>query len=137
MVDPLKDIHGRSFVEGQDAIAKQVSAKRMTEHVAATGKAVGMAADAIDLADQLAVDGNPHKKQLAELLKDTAVEAAKRLAAEGQTLEDGVAAAAAAPFSNDSPSSLSSLEGSTPKSLPHEQQPPKRPRGRPPKNRGN
>lgn len=134
MSDPLEHIHGRSFIEGQDAIAKKVSAKRMSEHVAVTGKAVEMAADAIDLADQLAADGNPHKKRLAELLKETAVAAAKQLAAGGQKLEEGGAAVAADPFSPGSPSPSSTLEGSTPKSLQQEQPPPKRPRGRPRKN---
>src|SRR4051794_30602249 len=103
MSDPLKEIHGRSFVEGQDALAKQLSAKRMSEHVATTEKVVDIAAEAVDLADQLAADGNPHKKRLAELLKDTAVKAAEQLAAGGQKLEEGAAAAAADPFSPASP----------------------------------
>lgn len=65
MSDPLKDIHGKSFVEGQEAEAREASAQHSQEQAVITQRAGEIAGEAIDLADRLAADGNPHKMRLS------------------------------------------------------------------------
>jgi sulfite reductase alpha subunit-like flavoprotein len=130
--DTLDNLHERAFIDGQSTVAQRRAAKQMIQRMRATGEAGKAAAEAIDLANQLAADGDPHKKKIAEALKNSLSGGVERMTTpEG---EEGSPAALADPFSSNAPSksleaSGSSSNGST-SNLP---QPKKR--GRPPKHR--
>jgi len=97
-------------------------------------------AEAIELANQLAVDGDPHKKQIAEALKNAVTGGAVKLAhtqaaQTGDGAGEGRPAVPADPFSSSGASK--SLEQSGSNSNGPTAEPPKPKRGRPPKNRLN
>lgn len=127
----LRKIHERSFVEGQAAQAQQNSAELLKQRAEALKAAAAVAEETIDLADQLAASGDPHKRKIAEAIKTAISGGVVAMANPGG---EGREAPEAAPFvpglSGNSPASLPSSPGST-KSLPQPEPPPKRGRGRP------
>jgi hypothetical protein len=133
-LDKLKDLRREGYVKGQEAVAREVATQDLTDRQAQMRQAAKVAAETIDLANELAKDGDPHKQRLAALIKDAAVGVADQLAA-GPVPQEGREAIEETPFSSSGSSqpSATSLPGSTPKALPHEapETPPKRGRGRP------
>ncbi len=47
-LDPLKPLHEASFIEGQKAVAKEVSARRFKEYLATLGEAGEVASETLD-----------------------------------------------------------------------------------------
>lgn len=132
MSDPLDKLYKKSFLEGQEMEAQKAAAAHFGVKMEATKHAVEVAAEIIDLADQLASDGNPHKRRLAEVIKASVIGGAQQLTSPGQG--DGGTSPEALPFSGVSPNSETTSPDST-KALPHEpSSAPKRGRGRPRKN---
>src|SRR4051794_2637207 len=131
-LDRLKDLHKKVFVKGQEAVAQEVATEHFEDQQARTQRAAKVAAETIDLADQLAADGNPHKQRLAALIKNSVIGAVEQVANGRHEAEEAREALEADPFSGGSPPSEMSLPGSTPKALPQEPtEPPKRRPGRP------
>lgn len=134
-LDPLKPLHEASFIEGQKAVAKDVTARRLEEQLKNLGKAGLVAAETLNLADQLAANGDPHKQELAKFIKSKVIGEVFEREDGRQQAEEGGEAIEARPFSNsnDSPRSVTSSSGST-RALPDasSSEPPKPRRGRPP-----
>jgi len=136
---PLDPLLEASFLEGQRAIAKDVSDRRFEEQLASLGKVGKKAAETIDQAKEFAKDGDPDKEEIAALIKSTVKGAVYQMANGRPPAEEAKVAAQASPLSVSSPPSTAGLPGSTPKQLSHEP-PSKTPtpapkkRGRPPKN---
>lgn len=135
-LDPLKPLHEASFVEGQRAVAKDVTARRFEEQLKTLGKVGQAAAETLDQADRLAQDGDPHKKRLAELIKQGVVGAVGEMTTGRPPAEEARGAAQATPLLESSEPSATSLPTTPPpKELEHKpSEPPKKKRGRPPKN---
>ena len=93
------------FVKGQEVIAQEKAAEDLQQ-------AAMVAAETIDLANQLAADNDSHKKRLAALIKDTVVGAVE-VATGRLPAEEGRAIEAGSPFSGDSQTSRTSLPDST------------------------
>ena len=131
MFEWRKKFHEKEYQKGQEGVAEDLAAQDAEARQKRLQRVATVAEETIDQANQLAADGDPHKQQLAALLKAAAVGAVQQ-AKTGQLPAEGRGAVEADPFSNTSPPSETSLPGSTPKALPHEQtEPPKRKRGRP------
>lgn len=127
----LKALHEKIFVKGQEAVAQEVATEYFEEQQLLTGRVAKAAAETLDLADRLATDDDPHRRRLANLIKDNVLGAveqatvAKPAAERREPLE-------ASPFSGGSNPSSLSLPSSPPLALPHEPtEPPKPRRGRP------
>jgi hypothetical protein len=139
-LDKLKNLRREVFVKGQEAVAQEVAAQDHIETQKLVKDGMVAAFDTITLANELAKDGDPHKRQLAELIKSSIVGAAGQATA-NPAPQAGREALEANPFvgSNSlesSPSSEANSPDSTPKALP-EKRLPGRPRkdGQPPKQR--
>ena len=131
----LKKLYESVFLQGQETVAKKVATEFFLEKNEMDAR-VGVAAnDAIDLANRIAADGDPHKQRLAELLKDKVVQSYETMnqVELGRVLpEEAGAAGQAVPFSSSSNGSTASLPSTSPKALEDETQtPPKAKRGRP------
>jgi hypothetical protein len=134
-LDPLKSLHEASFVEGQRAVAKDVAARRFEEKLRTLGKVGQAAAETLDQADRLAQGGDPHKRKLATLIKESVVGAVDEMTTGRPSAEEAREAVQASPLLESSGPSATSLPSSTPKELENTPvEPPKRGRGRPPKN---
>src|SRR4051794_9817694 len=136
--DRFKDLHRKVFIQGQEAVAQEVAAEAFKDQVEQTQEALKLANDAIDLANAMAKDGDPHKAKLAALAKIHVSGAVEHVLTGTEPAGGGRGAVQATPFPESSlPSSEpseNSLPSVTPKALPHEStEPPKRKRGRPPK----
>src|SRR4051794_14229542 len=118
--DPLDPLHEGSFLEGQRAVAKQVSARRFEEQLKTLGHVGQMAAETLDQADQLAQGGDPHKQRLAALIKNSVVGAVDEMTTGRPRAEEARGAVEASPLSDGSTSSMATLPGSMPKQLGHE-----------------
>lgn len=135
-LDPLSEA---SFLEGQRAIAKEISDRRFEEQLDSLGRVGKKAIEVIGEAKTLATDGDPDKAEIAALIATTVKDAVHVMANGRPPAEKARGAVQASPLSGNSPPSTSSLPGSTTKQLGHEppeptpQQQPKK-RGRPPKN---
>ncbi len=141
MFDPIKALHRRLFLRFQEAIGHQVATEQFVDQRDLSERVARAANQAIDLVDELAADGNPHKQRVAVIMKDTVVRAVEEHFATGrhEPQEGGGAAIEADPFppGGSPPSSETSLPGSLAKALPlASSEPPKRGRGRPPKHKG-
>lgn len=141
--EQLKKLHEKVFMEGQKTAAQEAAAAHLADRVEVMAKASQMATDAFDLANQLAADGDPHKKRVVEILKDSVLRSLQAMdevsSGDLTSVERRAAVKEAAPFSVESrPSETPSLNGppssSDTKALTHE--PPagevRRKRGRPP-----
>lgn len=136
--EPL-DLHEASFLEGQRAIAKDISDRRFEEHLESIGRVGKKAIQVIGEAKTLATDGDPDKAEIADLIATTVKGAVHKMASGRPPAEEARGAAQASPLSESSPQSTPSLPGSPPKGLGHDPSEPKAPptpkrRGRPPKN---
>lgn len=138
--DELKALHDREFVKGQESVAKEAAVSRFEDQQALNQRLLKVANETIDVADKIAADGNPHKKQLADLIKDVVVGGVLEVAAGRSVTVEGGEPKEANPFSLASPSSgpksLASPQSQkeSPNGTTELSQPPKRKRGRPPKN---
>jgi hypothetical protein len=133
--DEWKEFHEELFERGQDAVGRDIAHQDAKRRVEQTQEILRMASDTIDIANEIAKDGDPHKQLLANLIKDKVAGVAKEVAdgAAGRAAE-GRGALEASPLSESSGNSEMSLDGSTAKVLAHEaSEPSKRKRGRPPK----
>jgi hypothetical protein len=122
----LKDTIVRSFLEGTEAVADDVKRTRVAERIQGMKEQATLAAETIDLANELAADGDPHKQRLAQAIKDAVTGGAERLHTGGEGQLD------ASPFSKNSEPSAKGLPGSTPALPPAPQ---KRGPGRPRKDK--
>lgn len=136
-LDPLKPLHEASFVEGQRAVAKDAAARRLEEQLKTLGKVGQVAAETLDQAERLAEDGDPHKRKLADVIKNGIIGAVDDAANGRHPAGEAREAVSATPLSSSSSTaSRESLPASTPE-RPGQgalEPPPKRKRGRPPKN---
>ena len=138
MDDSLKDLHEQTFAEGQKAVAKKYIAQLFEEEAELAKRAGEVASEVVDLATEIAADGNPHKEQIARILQDGLVKALKAMQRVGDgdlsVEERRRAVEKARPFSVDSkPSETPSLNGPPPLSETSSQSEEDRPkRGRPP-----
>lgn len=137
-LDRLKPLHEASFVEGQKAVAQEQAAKLFAKQTALKVEAGQVAAEAVDLAEEIAADGDPHKRQIAEILKHNVMrsyDAMQQVADAGDLAGRRAAIKEAAPFSGGLPPSgtpsPSGLPPSENKALPSSLDQPKRGRGRP------
>lgn len=132
MFEWRKKFHEQEYQKGQEGIAEEMAAKDAEERQKRLQQVVKLAGETIDQANELATDDDPHKRELAELLKDAALGVVKQAKA-GRIPAEGRGALEADPFSGGSSTSETSLPGTTPpKALPHEPtEPPKRGPGRP------
>lgn len=145
-LEPLDPLHEASFLEGQRAIAKGLSDRRLEEQLESLGQVGKKAAETITQAKELASDQDPDKEQLAALITNGVLGAVRQMTTGRPPAEEARGAAQASPLSNGSTSSIRPLPGSTPAALPEPaamspkelehrpSEPPKRKRGRPPKN---
>jgi len=78
--DPHDEIHKHAFVRGQKAEADLKSAEQFVGRMHATQEALRVAGETIDLANEMAKDGDDHKRLIAELIKDTVTQAATQVA---------------------------------------------------------
>ena len=138
--DELKALHNNEFVKGQESVAKEAAYSRYEDQQKLTQRAAKVAAETIDVVEQLAADGTPHKKQLADLIKNVVVGGVADLAMGRFEAAEGGEPNEANPFSlrpSGSEPRLSASSNPT-KALPNEASQetptPKRKRGRPPKN---
>lgn len=128
-LDPLDPLHKDSFIEGQEAVRADVTNRRLKERLKALGDLGEVAGETLTRIDQLAKDGDPHKKELADRLKAAIIGTVTgRPPAEERREPEQ-----ADPLPSGSPPSAAGLPGSTTKSLPPSGPPPTRKRGRPPK----
>ncbi len=140
--DSLKALHRKIFVKEQEAIAQEVAADRFVDQRDMNSRVAKAAAQTIDLVNELAADGNPHKQRVAAIINDTVVHAVEQHVANGgHAVQEERGAVEADPFSgplsgSSTPTSEKSLPDSPTKALPHPTEPPKRGRGRPPKHKG-
>ena len=135
MSDPLKDIHGRSFIEGQEAIAREVKERRFEDHTNLVRRAAEVAFETIDEVEKLASDGNTQKQRMVEAIR-LGIENAMHEVLSGRATPQGESVPVAEnPFSNSSPKSVTASNDST-KALSDQtpSEPAKRGRGRPRKN---
>jgi hypothetical protein len=133
-LDRLKDLHRKVFVSGQEAVADEVAAQEHTDRQKLYQEGMKVAEETIDLANEMAKDGDPHKQQLAALIKANVIGAAQEATAGRHQAVEVRGAQGASPFLSSGPStpSATSLPGTEPKALPHEPtKPPKRGPGRP------
>src|SRR4051794_127605 len=112
-LEPLKPLHEASFVEGQRAVAKEVTDRRFQEQLKSLGQVGQTAAETLDQAEQFAKDGDPHKRRLAALIKNRVVGAVDEATTGRPPAEEAREAAQASPLLESSPSSIPSLPGST------------------------
>lgn len=134
MLDRLKDLHKRVFLKGQEAVAQEEATVRYEDEQTLNQRLLKAASDTIDLADQLAADGSPHKQRLAALIKNKVVGAVEEREGDRRQAEKAREPIEASPFASSSNASERSLPGSPPTaSLPAPTEPPKKKRGRPPK----
>ena len=115
--------------QGQQTVAQGAATQLFEERAKLVQKAVQVASDTIDLAEKLAADGHPQKKQIAELVTKSVVGAMSQLASERQPsrevtvpLEEDPSSASSSKSETGSPESM--------KSLP-DKKAGKRPQGRP------
>lgn len=135
--DPLRPLHEASFVEGQRAVASDITAQRFKEQLKTLGEVGDVAAETLDQADRIAQSGDPHKAKLANILKNRIVGAVDEMTSGRPPAEEAREAAQASPLLESSEPTAPSLPASPPKTLEHrptEPPKPKRGRGRPPKN---
>ena len=130
--EDLKKVYKQGYADGVKTVAHQEAAGQLIERTKAAVEAGEVAAEGIDLADRLAADGNPHKRKIAEALKNALAGSVERMTApEGA---EGRSAVTADPFFSTSASkSLEASESSSDGSTTSSPQPKKR--GRPPKHR--
>lgn len=134
--DPLKPLHEASFVEGQRAIANDITAQRFKEQLKTLGEVGDVAAETLDQAERIAQGGDPHKAKLANILKERIIGAVDQMTSGRPPAEEARGAAQASPLLESSGPSATSLPSSPPKELEHrptEPPEPKRGRGRPKK----
>lgn len=134
--DPLDPLHEASFLEGQRAEAKKVSARRLAEQLRTLGHVSQVAAEVMNQVDQLAKDEDPVKQRIAARLKAAVDGAVEEVMTGPYPAEEGRVVLEATPFRvasqpslNGSTISEQSLPEPMPKALTHE--PAKRKRGRP------
>ncbi len=135
-LDGLKDFHRKEYVKGQEAVADEVAAKEYADRQKLYQQGLQVAAETIELATQMAKDGDPHKQELAARLKTHVVGTVTEVMTGRPQAGEARGAQGASPFlpSEPSPPSETSLPSSTPRGLPHEPtEPARRKRGRPPK----
>jgi hypothetical protein len=133
-LDHLKDLHRKVFTKGQEAVAQEQATEHFEDEQALAQRVMKAAVETIDLADQLAADGNPHKQRLAALIKNSVVGAVEERETGRQQAEEAREPVEAGPFAVSSTPSGPSLPDSPPTaSLPGPSEPPKKKRGRPPK----
>ncbi len=126
--EDLKRVYKQGYADGIKTVAHQEAAGQLIERTKAAVEAGEVAADGIDLADRLAADGNPHKRKIAEALKNALAGSVERMTA--PEAAEGRSAVTADPFSSTSASkSLEASESSSNGSI-DTSPPPKR--GRPP-----
>jgi hypothetical protein len=136
-LDPFKELHRKTFIEGQEAQAHSVAAEAFKDRVEQTQEALRLASDAIDLANEIAQGGDPHKARLAALAKLHVTGATEHMLSGADPARGGRGAAQATPFPENSSASSEPSEkrlpgSATPKALPDEStEPPKRGPGRP------
>ena len=136
-LDPFKELHRKTFIEGQEAVAQSVAAEAFKDQIEQTQEALKLASEAIDLANAIAKDSDPHKARLAALAKLHVTGATEHMLTGADSASRGRGAAQASPFPESSLPSSEASETSlpkptTPKALPGEStEPPKRGRGRP------
>src|SRR4051812_10393012 len=116
-LDPLSEA---SFLEGQRAIAKDISDRRLEEHLESLGRVGKKAAETISQAKEFASDKDPDKEQLAAIITGTVLGAMRQMTSGRPPAEEARVAVQATPLSESSTSSTSSLPGSTAKQLGHE-----------------
>lgn len=134
-LDRLKDLHRKVFTKGQEAVAKEQATEHFEDDQALAQRVMKAAVETIDLAEQLAADGNPHKQRLAAIIKNSVVGAVEERESGRQQAEKEREPIEAGPFVGSSTPSEQSLPDSRPTaSLPGTSGPPKKKRGRPPKN---
>lgn len=127
------DFHEDEYRKGQEAVAADVAAREALARQARLKEIGVVAAETINQANELAADGDPHKRQLAELIKNAAIGVVKQTEA-GHLPAGGGRLDELDPFSSSSDGSGTSLPSSKSKALPVEPPKPKRGRGRPRKN---
>lgn len=136
-LDPYKELHRKTFIKGQEAEAQAVAAEAFKDRVEQTEEALRLASNAIDLANQIAKDEDPHKARLAALAKLHITGATEHMLSGADSVREGRGAAQATPFPESSlpssePSEKSLPSSATPKALPAAEstEPPKRGPGR-------
>lgn len=135
--NPHDEIHKRAFIRGQKAEADAKASEQFIERMQATQEALRAAGETIDLANQMAKDGDDHKRLIAELIKDTVAKAATQVAAgEPADVVGRRGAVEASPFFNDSSTASQTSEPNSlnsPATRPALPEPaPAKKRGRPP-----
>lgn len=134
-LEPVDRLHKASFVEGQRAVANDITSQRLKEHFKTLGEVGDVAAETLDQAERIAQSGDPHKAKLANILKDRIVGAVDDMTSGRPPAEEAREAAQASPLLENSGPTATSLPSSPPKVLEHRpSEPPKKKRGRPPKN---
>ena len=142
--NPLKETLERLIQQGNETAAQEIALEYFEQQAALAAKAGMVANQTLDLADQMAADGDPHKQRVAAVLKRALVRSLDTMheVASGQLSaeERRDALHEALPFSNSSSPSTTRLpdgEPSTsngPLALEQEEieEPQKPRRGRPP-----
>ena len=111
-LEPLKPLHEASFVEGQEAVAKDVTAQRIKELAKSLGQVGDVVAETLDQADRIAQSGDPHKQKLAAYMKEGLLGAMSQMTSGRPPAEEARGAAQASPLLESSgPSATSSSKG--------------------------
>jgi hypothetical protein len=130
-----KKFHQREYQKGQESVAQDLAAQDFADKQELIRDAMKAAEETINLANEMAKDGDPHKRQLAAFIKDSAVGAAGHVV--GSPAPDGGRdAIEATPFSETrssgtSESSATTLPSSSPTNALPNGEPVKRGPGRP------
>jgi hypothetical protein len=69
MKDEVKKLAEQLLRQAQEAVAQDVAAQLYEDQAKLIGRAAQVASETIDMADKLAADGNPHKQQIAEIVR--------------------------------------------------------------------
>lgn len=130
--DHLKDLSRKVLGKGVESAAQEAATERFEDEQALAQRVIKAAGETIDLADQLAADGNPHKQRLAAIIKDSVIGAVEEKQTGRPQAEEARKPIEASPFAVSSKPSGPSLPDSPPTaSLPAPTKPKKRGRGRP------
>jgi hypothetical protein len=133
MSDPLKDLHKKTFIEGQEAEARQVKTQHFEERAALLLRAAQSATNIIDELEKLAADRHPKKVEVTQVIIAGVQQALEYVASGRVEPQEGQPAGVPFSSSTDSTKSLPGSVGSPP-ALTHQptsEQPVKRGRGRP------
>lgn len=130
----FEELHQDVFLQAQRALAQMLAAKHLKEQAKVLEEAIAVTERTIDLANEMAKDGDVHKVSVATSIKDSVKGALHHVVHGTSPLMGGREAVEATPFSESSIPSAQRLENLSPKQIGSEPpQTQQKRRGRPPK----